>query len=297
MNKALLIQKAWRAKLIVTKYLPEISLALGISGGITSTILACKATLESQKVVSEVKDLKSFVVTMKEENSETYTEERYKRDLMAIQMQGAYRIFKLFAPSIGLGTLSIFALVSGHRILTGRNVALLGAYKVLDEGYQKYRERVIDKYGPEDDTYFRFGLEKKEEPKRKKKSKTEETEITVPPCEVIGNESIYARFFDNSSQQWKRDDNYNLVFLKSQQKFANDQLQTEGHIFLNEVYDALGIPRTKEGSIVGWVLDGNGDGVVDFGIFNPVNNLDAVNGYREWFLLDFNVDGIIWDLI
>lgn len=299
LSKEIIIRNAWRARLIVTKYAPEILLVSGISGVVTSTILACKATLKSQEIVDEVKDLKSFVVTLKEENSSTYTDQSYKKDLYAIQIQAAYKLFKLYMPSIGLGTLSIFALISGHKILTSRNVALLGAYKLIDEGFNKYRERVIDKYGPEDDNYFRFGVEKKEEPKKIKgtKSKKEENSMIVPPCELIGEESIYSRYFNKKSLQWKRDDNYNLAFLKGQQIFANHQLQTKGHIFLNEVYDSLGIPRSKEGAIVGWVLNGNGDNVVDFGIFNPINNVDMTKGYREWWLLDFNVDGVIWDFI
>ena len=77
-------------------------------------------------------------------------------------------------------------------------------------------------------------------------------------------------------------------------------LHARGHVFLNEVYDALGIPRSKEGSVVGWVLNGEGDGYVDFGIFSDPDNQslrDFVNGREGSILLDFNVDGVIWDRI
>lgn len=74
-------------------------------------------------------------------------------------------------------------------------------------------------------------------------------------------------------------------------------LHARGHIFLNEVYDVLGIPRTQAGNVVGWALTSdNGDNFVDFGIFEA-RNADFVNGYEYSALLDFNVDGVIFDLI
>ena len=94
------------------------------------------------------------------------------------------------------------------------------------------------------------------------------------------------------------------MYLNAQQNYANDVLKTKGFIFLNDVYDLLGIPRTKAGQIVGWIYDPEnpehmGDNYVDFGIFdsNREKNRDFVNGYEKVIILDFNVDGPILDLI
>ena len=116
------------------------------------------------------------------------------------------------------------------------------------------------------------------------------------------NFSQYARFFDESSPNWVKDPEYNLMFLRQQQQYANDRLKSVGHLFLNEVYDMLGIPRSKEGQVVGWIYDEEnliGDNFVDFGIFNPdsVGNREFVNGYVKAVLLDFNVDGNIWEVM
>lgn len=111
--------------------------------------------------------------------------------------------------------------------------------------------------------------------------------------------SQYARFFDEGSPAWSKDSEYNLMFLKQQQQYANDLLKKRGHIFLNEIYDMLGIPRTKAGAVVGWVYDENnpiGDNYVSFGITDE-RNANFVNGYEKSVLLDFNVDGNIWDKI
>jgi hypothetical protein len=67
----------------------------------------------------------------------------------------------------------------------------------------------------------------------------------------------------------------------------------------------LGFERSMAGQVVGWV-DGNGDGYVDFGIFGAkiqgdealvAERLDFLNGQTDSVILDFNVDGIVYDLI
>ena len=60
----------------------------------------------------------------------------------------------------------------------------------------------------------------------------------------------------------------------------------------------LGLPRTQAGQLVGWVK-GQGDDFVDFGIFDgdDMKHRDFVNGYERSILLDFNVDGIVYNLI
>lgn len=299
LNKQMLGRSAWRAKFLLSKHSPEILLVGGIAGVIASTVLACKATLKAVEIIEQTKEIKGLLkYTLENEPPTVYNFADYKKDLTVASIQGGVNLLRVYAPAIGLGTLSIAAIIGGHKILTSRNVALLGAYKILDKAFEDYRQKVIDTYGTDDDYYFRGLLNKPEQTEKKKgKSKKDEsTELDVPPCEVIGEESIYARFFDSSSLQWQKENSYNLYFLKAQQQYANNLLQAHGHVFLNEVYDALGIPRSPAGAVVGWLL-GHGDDYIDFGLMSPKNNIDAVNGYREWFLLDFNVDGPIWDLI
>ena len=114
--------------------------------------------------------------------------------------------------------------------------------------------------------------------------------------------SPYARLFDDTCVGWTKDPEYNLMFLKDQEKYANQLLKSKGHLFLNEVYDMLGFPRTKAGAVVGWIYNEEepyGDNCVDFGIYNTaiLKNCDFVNGYSKTVILDFNVDGNIIDWI
>ena len=64
----------------------------------------------------------------------------------------------------------------------------------------------------------------------------------------------------------------------------------------------LGAKRTQAGQHVGWVYDEEhpvGDNYVDFGMFDVRREKarDFINGYEKVIVLDFNVDGVIDNLI
>jgi hypothetical protein len=87
-----------------------------------------------------------------------------------------------------------------------------------------------------------------------------------------------------------------MYFLKGQEMYANDVLNQRGHIFLNEIYRALGFDDTQAGAVLGWVK-GQGDDYVDFGLCNQSRGRRFVNGTDQSILLTFNHDGVIWDKI
>lgn len=114
--------------------------------------------------------------------------------------------------------------------------------------------------------------------------------------------SEYAKFYDCGCTGWTKDPELNLMFLRKQQDFLNDRLKAEGYLFLNDVYDALGIQKTKIGQIAGWVYDEKnpvGDNYIDFGIYDTHReaNRRFVNGLERTILLDFNCDGDILDMM
>ncbi|MET0787182.1 MAG: DUF6353 family protein [Paenisporosarcina sp.] len=93
--------------------------------------------------------------------------------------------------------------------------------------------------------------------------------------------------YDESSHHWHNDGNYNRMFLQAQQNYANRMLHSRGHVFLNEIFDALGLPRTTNGAIVGWT---NQDIPITFETHDEKD-------YSHPMILKFNVEGIIYDKI
>lgn len=281
-------RKFARQLLVAQKNSPTILFGAGVVGMLGSTVLACRATLKVEEVLAKTRDDLSMANNM--EHPEYSADDR-KKDVAIIYTRSAVKLVKLYGPSLLLGVASVGCLTKSHNILQQRNLALTAAYAAIDKAFSEYRARVVDKYGEEQDQEFRYSTEQVEVITDKGKLVTE---TRVDPDAA----SLYARFFDQLSPSWSKNAEYNLVFLKCQQSYANDMLKTRGHVFLNEVYDWLGIDRSKAGSVVGWVISEDGDNFIDFGIYGENQQArNFVNGREGAILLDFNVDGIIYDKI
>lgn len=303
-----LTRSFYRVGFKVKKHSPEILVGAGIAGGIASAVLACKATTKVSTILIETKtqvDQVHEVLENEDIPAEDYTVEDSKKDLAIIYVQTGLKLAKLYAPSIALGVLSIGSILTGHNIMRKRNIALAAAYTVVDKSFKEYRGRVVERFGEALDKELKYNIKSQEvkevvvDEETGKKKTVKSTVDSVDPQEIY---SDYARFFDDGCTGWEKDAELNLYYVKRQQDWANDLLKAKGHLFLNEVYDMFGIPRTKAGQVVGWVYDEKnpvGDNYVDFGIYDltKMNSRDFVNGYERTILLDFNVDGNILNLI
>ena len=289
----------------VQKHSPEILAGVGVVGVVASTVMACKATMKLNNILEESKETRDKIKEVENNPAyeDKYTPEDAKKDLTINYMQTSMKIAKLYAPAVLLGSASLGCLLASNDILRKRNAALSAAYMTVDKGFKEYRQRVAERFGEEVEKEIRYNI------------KAEEIETTVvneDGSEVTIKETVktmdpnlysdYARFFDEFNPNWQNDPEYNLMFLKSQQQYANDLLKARGRLFLNEVYDMLGMERSKAGQVVGWVYNEanpSGDNFVDFGIYDlhKERTRAFVNGLEPSILLDFNVDGNIWDLM
>lgn len=287
------------------KHSPEILAVAGTVGVVASTVMACKATTKLHDILEDSKKQVNQVHEVLENKSipaEKYSEEDGKKDIAVIYTQTTLKVVKLYAPAVILGALSLTSILTSNKILRKRNIALAAAYTAVDKGFKEYRANVIERFGKDLDRELRFNVKAKEIEETVVNEKGEEETVKKVVNEATVGKSEYARFYDDGCKGWEKDPEYNLMYLRHVQDYLNDLLRSRGHVFLNEAYDQLGIPRTKAGAVVGWVYneeDPVGDNYIDFGIYDPKDEKarDFVNGYERVILLDFNVDGYILDLI
>lgn len=316
-DKTIVTGALGRAKLTVKKHSPEILLAAGVVGVVTSAVMACKATTKLDAVLENAKFEIEAVHAAKERGevtftdgetgeliTEEYTEQDHKKDLAVVYLRSGMAFGKLYGPSILLGATSIACILASNNIIHKRNVALAAAYNVVDTGFKEYRNRVVDRFGEELDRELRYDVkaEQIEETVVNEKGKEKKVKKTIQYVADPNIYSPYARIFNRDCAGWDEDPAFSLTFLKQQENWANDKLRSQKHLFLNEVYDMLGIPRCKIGQEIGWVYDPRNDKLqnfVDFGIFDIYNKAkqDFVNGFEKVIILDFNVDGPVYELI
>lgn len=289
----------------IAKKKPEILFGAGVICGIGAIGMAFEAGTKAQDIIDISKKEIAEVHEVKDNPKipeEVYSDNDYKKDLVIAYGRAAGRVAKVTVPVFALASLSLALILKSNGIYKARAAAFGLAYTGLSEQFEKYRSRVISEHGEEADKLYannlfkkdielEDGLNSKGDPKTKKVKNATIANGNMP-------ESQYARFFDSGSRNWQPNAEDNLVFLRSQQNYFNDMLATHGHVFLNDVYEALGIPKTEGGQYVGWML-GLGDDYIDFGIYDVYKemNRDFVNGYEPVILLDFNVDGVISHLL
>lgn len=285
--------RAGRQVLKLRKNSPALLFGAGVVGVVATAVLASRATLKLDKILEETqKDL----MTIDAMEHPGYTPQDRQKDKALVFVKAGVSIAKIYALPAAVGVLSVGALTGSHVVLSRRNMAVTAAYAALDRGFKEYRQRVVDTYGEDEERKLRYDLagETQLTTETEKGQKTQNVQLLKSK-----HGSIYARIFDQLNPNWQKQAHYNQFFISSQQNYANDKLRAQGHLFLNEVYDMLGLERSKEGAVVGWVMGGGGDDFVDFGVFrnNVYMGQEFVEGHERSIHLDFNVDGIIYDKI
>lgn len=275
--------------MVAKKNSPHIFFVGGVVGALGGTVLACRATLKLEEKLDEIQEDVNSVKEMGQSSREKgteYSEKEYYKDLCYVYAKGTTKLVRLYGPSAAVGAVSIAALTGSHIQLTRRNTALTAAFAALSKAYDEYRLRVQEEIGLERELDIYRGA-------REEESKDEDGKKVVKVVDPNGF-SPYARMFDEANSNWQKSPELNRIFIQCQQNYANNLLKARGHVFLNEVYDSLGMERSHAGQVVGWVMDGDGDDFVDFGLFEPRSSR-FVNGEERSIVLDFNVDGIVYD--
>jgi hypothetical protein len=289
----------------IKKHSPEILMVVGVAGGVTSAVLACKATTKAGTILEETKEGLEAIkkVASDPQYAEQYTEADQKKDVAIVCVKTGVEFAKLYGPAIALGVASIGCIFASNNIMRKRNMALSAALATEALGFKEYRKRLVERFGEELDRELKYDIKAKEiEEIVVNEDGTESVAKQIVNTANINEESDYARFFDELSDYWDKDAEYNLMFLKHQQNHANELLKSQGYLYLNDVYKMLGLRTSKAGQVVGWIYDEKdplGDNYVDFGIYDlrDPDKRAFVNGHEKSILLDFNVDGNIWELM
>lgn len=218
------------------KHSPELLTGLAIAGGITSTILAVKATPKAMRLLEEAKDKKKSELTKTEALKATY---------------------KVYIPAVLTGLCSAGCMIGATSVSTKRTAAIATAYQISQTALRDYKEKVLETIG-----------EKKEHAIRDEVAKTKLEQHPVGKSEIIVTgggdtlclDTISGRYFKSNIEKIKRAENE-----------LNRQLVYDMYVSLNDFYDAIGLSQTKQGDILGWNLD---EGLLELFFSSQLNEND-----------------------
>ena len=275
---------------------PEILIILGIGGVITATVMACKATLKVDEVLEEYENKVAEINDTLEDPkyAERYSKEDSEMDIKTVKIKTAVKLVKLYAPAVIIGTMAIGCIVGSHYILQKRNAGLAAAYAAMDTAYKEYRKRVAEKYGEAAERDIRRGTKTDTivEKIRDENGNEKEVERTVT---THNSANPYSRLFGEGNRGWERNASLNWFTLRNIQSICNRKLHSRGYLYLNEVYDMLGMECSEAGQVCGWIAEPkNTDwpNYVDFGLGEQPDEDEEPNMWIE-----LNVAGIIVDQV
>lgn len=284
---------AGRTSLKINANSPTILVVAGVVGFGATAVMAARAARKMDPVLESHQKDRAQLATIH------YADKRAEqKEIVRLYAGTSIELAKIYGPTIVVGSLSAAAVLSGHRILKGRYVGAVAAYSGLFDQFKHYRSRVAEAIGvdKEQDLYDGAKLQWEEDPDHKGEYKL--------TSKFEGDQkAAYLRpWFDESNPNWTRIPEWNYMFLRGVQQHMNHRLEAYGFVFLNDAYDALGLPRTPEGQVAGWLRqdkNGSKDGYIDFGFMtgNDPHTVAFRHNAENTVRLNFNIDGMILNLI
>lgn len=301
------------------RHAPEIMIGGGILGFGLTVFETVKATNKTNDILEEKEArIQRFTALYNGNDPENpeYTMVAFSTDVEAANNKTRWELVKTWAPVATTGVASVILVLYGYRVLNGRYVATAAAYKALESGFEHYRKNVIDEFGKEADwrmlnTYKADELEAAKKEREEKKALTDGKEAKKRPKTRYAND-INRRIFDcNTSDRWQKYwlPEQALDFIGHVERQLQDKVNIYGFALLNDAFDMLGMPRTSDGAVVGWIrtkhCKHNMKGeYVSLGFANdetPEEEIRRIlsSGSNEdiWIRLMPNTDGVIYQFI
>lgn len=203
---------------------PEILLGIGITGMLSSTILAVKATPKVYTMIEKEKEVRKLECEP----------ELTKVDILKM----SWKPYLPAAISFGASTA---CLIGANSVNAKRNAMLATAYKLSERALVEYKDKVIEVVGEEKEKEIRDKVAKD----KVAKDKIENKEVIITTKgDTLCYDSISGRYFKSDVDKIKKVENV-----------INHSLICNDYCSLNEFYDEIGLDATEMGSAIGWSIN------------------------------------------
>ena len=248
-----------------SKHSPLILTVGGVVGLGATAVLSYKARHKVEAIVEDVEakrkdedriaDIKEQLtdpnVPMGDSQENLQTELAFLEENAEVINKGvvARDLAGALALPVTVGIASICSIALSWYIMNNRLLTVSGALATATAEHVYYKRRVADRYSQE--VADELSIPVRDEKRMVTNEKTgKESEKEVPVREEMT--SLEGEWFDQSSEYTVDDHSYNVAFVNSVKDKLENQFTRNGSLLLNQVYDALGLPRTKSGALMGW---------------------------------------------
>lgn len=202
------------------KHRPEILTGIGISGMLTTVVLAVRETPEALKRIEKKK---------RDENHRQLT------TIQTIQAAGT-----CYIPAIVTGAISTACLIGASSIHGRRNAALATAYSLSETALKEYKHKVVKTIGEKKENTIRESIDKD---RIERNPPSQEILLTEGRGKTLCYDALCGRYFYSDMES-----------LRHAANKLNRQMMTgcETYISLNEFYMEIGLTVVEIGDELGW---------------------------------------------
>lgn len=200
---------------------PEILTALGVSGVITTSYLAGKASFKAAELVAD------------NENPNA-DEDRNRREIF---LDRARYTWKLYIPTGISGVLTIGCIVGASKATGRRTAAAVTAYSLTERAFSEYREKVVEQIGKGKEQKIRDDIAQDHISENPPSGEV----VIMGRGEVLCCELFTHRYFRSDMET-----------LRKAQNDINALVISEMYVTLEEFYDMIGLPHTAISGDLGW---------------------------------------------
>jgi hypothetical protein len=217
-----------QAKKAVADNAPAILTAIGVTGTITTAVLASKASFKAAEVLREMRET---------EFTSPASGEKLEVDFKT----AVINTWQLYVPAVGTGIITVACMIAANHIGTRRAAALASAYTVSRDLFKEYKDKVIEKLGEDKEQEVRDEIA---QDRLSKESPSSAEIFVVGEGEVLCYDMHSGRYFKSS-----------LEGIKKAENDTNYQILRDNYASLTEFWDRVGLPQTSESDEIGWTTD------------------------------------------
>lgn len=265
------------------KHSPLILAVVGGVGVVATAYFAYKAAPRVNEIVEDLENKREIEARYLELNhtpAAQLTDELVEEAIELDKNRDAWEIdrFQVGKDLLGAvalpvctGIVSLAAIAFSYRIMSGRITALSGVVSALT--YEKARQDERLKKELDAETYSR--ITRPTETVEKEVVDQDGNKKLIKGEAKVTETNLNGAFFSDSDEFVKDDITYNLRWIEESERKLDNRLSLTGFVMLNQVYDALGLERTKEGAIMGWSIGDN----FKFGI----DQIDCMDRHGDFY--------------
>lgn len=225
----------------VKRYRPEILMGIGITGMLTTTVMAVGATPKALSIIQENSGIDHDGYGYSPSAKET------------IQL-----CWKCYIPAALVGVASAACLIFSCSENSRRNAALATAYSVSESALKEYQAKVVETIG-----------EKKEKIVRDEIAKDRLDKTPLVDQRVIITEKGNTLCFDPRSGRYFKSD---IDKIKKAENEIGRRMLDERYVSLNDFYYEIGLDNVQGGDDLGWNVV---TGLIEIGFSSQLTKEDV----------------------